>query len=371
MMKICIATDAWHPQINGVVTTLSHTVATLRRWGHEVMLITPDQFRTVACPTYPEIRLSMVTPAAIGHRLREFNPHAVHIATEGPLGWATRAACRQHDLAFTTSYHTRFPEYVRMRAPVPLGLSYALIRGFHRAASRTMAAPTILDELAEKEFAHLVPWSRGVDTTLFRPKPDLKTASEKGPVFVAVGRVAPEKNLPAFLDLDLPGEKWVIGDGPALEGLRSAYPDVHFTGAQRGEALVALLSAADVLVFPSLTDTFGVVLLEAMACGVPVAAFPVTGPQFIVREGINGCLDSNLRAAALRALQVSRSGCREFACGFSWESCTRQFLGNLAINKPDHGGNGVTAPLHIGSKRSTPPLWLTREHWHTCPQPGC
>ena len=369
-MKICITTDAWHPQINGVVTTLSHTVATLRAWGHEVLLITPDQFKTLACPTYPGIRLSMVTPAAIGKRLREFRPQSVHIATEGPLGWTARAACRKLGLAFTTSYHTRFPEYVRMRAPVPLGLSYALIRGFHRAASRTMAAPTILDELAAKEFTHLVPWSRGVDTTVFRPTPDLKTASANGPVFVAVGRVAPEKNLPAFLDLDLPGEKWVIGDGPALNSLKQAYPAVRFTGAQQGEDLVRLLAAADVMVFPSLTDTFGVVLLEAMACGVPVAAFPVTGPQFIVREGVNGCLDTNLRAAALRALQVSRSDCRDFAGSYSWAACTRQFLNNLVINEHASKTEAGGLPIRSGRKHRQW-RWLPPDTQHTCPQPGC
>ena len=369
-MNICIITDAWHHQINGVVTTLSHTAATLRIWGHEVALITPDQFKTLACPTYPEIRLSMVTPAAISHRLREFRPQAVHIATEGPLGWCARAACRKLGLAFTTSYHTRFPEYVRMRVPVPLGWSYALIRGFHRAASRTMAAPTILDELAAKSFTHLVPWSRGVDTTLFRPKTGHGPAPAHAPVFVAVGRVAPEKNLPAFLDLDLPGEKWVIGDGPALNSLKQAYPAIRFTGAQQGEDLVRLLAAADVMVFPSLTDTFGVVLLEAMACGVPVAAFPVTGPRYLIREGINGCMDDNLQTAALRALQVSRSGCREFASSYSWAACTRQFLNNLVIN--EHGGNGTALGTRGQADRSNPLWqWLPPDTQHTCPQPGC
>ena len=331
-MKICIATDAWHPQINGVVTTLSRTAATLESWGHEVLMITPDQFATFPCPTYPEIRLSMVAPAAIGRMLTRFGPDAVHIATEGPLGWTARAACRSLGLAFTTSYHTRFPEYLRLRAPVPLAVSYALVRGFHRPATRTMAAPTIIDELAAKDFLHLAPWSRGVDTDLFRPQ-EAPVPRGKGPLFVYVGRVAPEKNLPAFLDLALPGEKWVIGDGPSLAGLRQAYPQVRFTGAKRGRDLAAHLAAADVFVFPSLTDTFGVTLLEANACGVPVAAFPVTGPKYIVREGVNGCLDDNLRDAALRALSVPRAACRDFAGGCSWEVCTRQFLDNLALNR--------------------------------------
>ncbi len=331
-MKICIATDAWHPQINGVVTTLERTRQTLRSWGHEVRMITPDQFKTIPCPTYPEIRLSMVTPATITQRLRALAPQAVHIATEGPLGWCTRWACRKLGLAFTTSYHTRFPEYVRMRAPVPLAMSYSVIRGFHRAAHRTMAAPTIIDELQGRDFKHLVPWSRGVDTSLFRPLASTQPRHPE-PLFVYVGRVAVEKNLPAFLDLDLPGEKWVIGDGPALPTLRQRYPQVRFTGVKKGQDLAAHLAQADVFVFPSLTDTFGVVLLEAMACGVPVAAYPVTGPQYIVREGINGCLDTDLQAAIYRARKVSRSQCRQFAAGYSWETCTQQFFNNLAINK--------------------------------------
>lgn len=332
-MKICIATDAWHPQINGVVTTLTRTAETLRGWGHEVMVISPDQFTTIPCPTYPQIRLSMVTATTIGRMLRIFDPAAVHIATEGPLGWTTRKACRTLGLQFTTSYHTRFPEYVRMRAPVPMAMSYALMRGFHRPAERTMAAPTIIDELTDKNFPHLVPWSRGVDTTLFRPCLE-STPLHREPHFVYVGRVAPEKNLSAFLDLELPGRKWVIGDGPSLQDLRNGYPEVRFFGAKRGEDLAWHLAQADVFVFPSLTDTFGVVLLEANACGVPVAAFPVTGPKYLVREGVNGCLDTDLQAAALRALSVSRDTCRAFAGQYSWETCTGQFLSNLAINAP-------------------------------------
>jgi glycosyltransferase involved in cell wall biosynthesis len=330
-MKICIATDAWHPQINGVVTTLSKTAQTLQSWGHEVLLITPERFKTIPCPTYPEIRLSLVTPATIRKILADFSPHAVHIATEGPLGWMTRTACRQCDFAFTTSYHTRFPEYVRMRVPVPLAMSYAVIRRFHHAARRTMAAPTILDELESKDFTNLVPWSRGVDIDLFRPREWLGEAIPR-PLFLYVGRVAVEKNLPAFLDLDLPGTKWVIGAGPALKSLRRAYPEVHFTGAKQGVDLATHMAAADAFVFPSRTDTFGIVLLEAMACGVPVAAFPVTGPKYIVREGINGCLDADLGVATLRALNVSRQRCRDFATDHSWESCSRQFLNNLAVN---------------------------------------
>ncbi len=330
-MKICIVTDAWHPQINGVVTTLSCTAETLISWGHELLLITPERFATIPCPTYPEIQLSLVSPASIQRLVHTFQPKAVHIATEGPLGWCARAACKRLGLAFTTSYHTRFPEYLRMRVPIPVKMSYSVMRSFHGAARRTMAAPTILDELEVREFDHLAPWSRGVDTTLFRPRE--REAASKAPVFLYMGRVAVEKNLPAFLDLDLPGEKWVIGGGPALSELQGSYPQVRFTGPKRGEDLAKTLAQADVFVFPSLTDTFGVVLLEAMACGVPVAAFPVTGPKYIVQEGMNGCLDTDLRSAALRALTVSRTDCRAFASGYSWEVCTRQFFNNLVPNK--------------------------------------
>lgn len=330
-MKICIATDAWSPQINGVVTTLQRTAATLRGWGHDVLIISPDQFTTVPCPTYPEIRLALTRSATIRRMLTKWQPDAVHIATEGPLGWATRSACRRLGLLFTTSYHTRFPEYLRMRFPIPLHCSYGVLRYFHCSAARTMAAPTIIDELKNRGFQHLTPWSRGVDLQLFRPYRRTSLCTLQ-PRFVYVGRVSPEKNLPAFLNLDLPGEKWVIGEGPDLGKLRQDYPRVRFTGGKQGEALAHMISAADVFVFPSRTDTFGIVLLEANACGVPVAAYPVTGPQFLIREGINGCLDTDLRAAALRALSLSRDACRQAVTSYSWESCSRQFLNNLVIN---------------------------------------
>lgn len=305
----------------------------LRQWGHEVLVVQPNLFSAIPCPTYPEIRLSRVTPWGMRRRLREFLPDAIHIATEGPIGWATRRACLKLGLTFTTSYHTRFPEYVRLRAPLPLGVSYALIRRFHRAAERTMAAPTIIDELQERRFSHLVPWSRGVDTHLFRPREDLHRNIQE-PVLVYMGRVAPEKNLPDFLNLQVPGKKWVIGDGPSLETLQKKYPAVHFWGAKRGEDLAMHLAQGDVFVFPSITDTFGVVLLEANACGVPVAAYPVTGPKYLIQEGINGSLHEDLETAVRRALKIPRESCRDFALTYSWESCTTQFFNNLALNKP-------------------------------------
>ncbi len=329
-VKICIVTDAWHPQINGVVTTLTQTSNTLKGWGHQVKMITPELFRTIPCPTYPEIRLSITAPGTIRSMLKEFAPNAVHIATEGPLGWAARSGCRSLGIRFTTSYHTKFPEYIRLRAPVPLSWSYAMVKRFHHAAVRTMVAPTLIDELREKGFKNLVTWSRGVDTTLFRPR-SKEFLDIPRPVFIYVGRVAVEKNLPAFLDLDLPGSKVVVGDGPDLAHLKQSYPKVYFMGAKRGEELAKHIAAADVFVFPSLTDTFGVVLIEAMACGIPVAAFPVTGPSYVVKHGVTGFIENDLKAAALKALDLDPAACRAHASKFSWDACTRQFASNLAL----------------------------------------
>lgn len=329
-MKICVVTDAWHPQINGVVTTLGRTVATLQGWGHKVETITPDRFATLPCPTYPEIRLSLVWRPTIERMLNHFAPDAVHIATEGPLGWAARSACCRQGLGFTTSYHTRFPEYIRMRLPLSLRLSYRVVRRFHGAAVRTMVAPTLLDEMVGRGFQNLSVWSRGVDTELFRP--GAKTFFDlPRPIFLSMGRVAVEKNLPAFLDLDLPGSKVVVGAGPALVELRKRYPDVLFTGLKRGQELARHLAAADCFVFPSLTDTFGLVLLEAMACGVPVAAFPVTGPKYVVNNGVSGRVDPDLKRAALQALELDPQQCRRQALEYSWEHCTDQFYNNLAF----------------------------------------
>ncbi len=331
-MKICIATDAWHPQINGVVTTLNQTVTTLRSWGHEVKTLTPDTYSTVPCPTYPEIRLSLVCKSTIYKTLKEFQPNAVHIATEGPIGWAARGACKKAGFSFTTSYHTRFPEYIKMRVPVPLPISYLFVKHFHGAARRTMVAPTLIDELSDRSFDNLAPWSRGVDTSLFKPRSKSFLPGER-PIQMYVGRVAVEKNLPAFLDLDTPGTKYVIGGGPALEEYRKKYPDVHFTGPKKGEDLARHVASADVFVFPSLTDTFGVVLLEAMACGVPVAAFPVTGPKYLIKNGVNGHTSGDLKEAIMRALEVPAEKCRHTADSYSWEACTNQFFNNLAIQE--------------------------------------
>lgn len=332
MKKIAIVTDAWHPQINGVVTTLQRTVSDLENFGYQVRTVTPQQYRSFPCPTYPEISLSVAGPAALRRELISFAPHCVHIATEGPLGWAARSVCRKAGFSFSTSYHTRFPEYLRMRLPIPLGVSYKIIRSFHRAASKTMVATNaLMRELRGRGFTNTVLWSRGVDADFYRPdrREDLGVP---GPLFMYVGRVAVEKNIEAFLKLDLPGTKYVVGDGPAREALAVQYPEVVFTGFKHGEELARLYACADVFVFPSLTDTFGVVLLEAMASGVPVAAYPVTGPLETVRDGVNGYLDQNLQKAALAALKIPSESCREFALHYSWNACSWQFLGNLCIH---------------------------------------
>lgn len=331
MKRIAIVTDTWHPQINGVVTTLSKTVKYLENSGYRVKLFTPEMFKSIPCPTYPEIRLSLVGTGKIKKQIRDFNPHSFHIATEGPLGWIARRVCQQEGFPFTTSYHTRLPEYVRARVPISLLFSYALIKAFHKTAVRTMVATrTLKDELCSRGFRNIVLWSRGVDAVLFRP--GLKDYLQvERPVFMYTGRVAVEKNLGAFLDLDLPGTKIVVGDGPEKENLVKCYPDVIFTGYRQGKELALTMAAADVFVFPSLTDTFGVVLLEAMACGVPVAAYPVTGPLETVCNGVNGYLDNDLQLAALKALEVSPQQCREVALKYSWEVCSHQFLDNLVF----------------------------------------
>ncbi|GAB6043640.1 glycosyltransferase family 4 protein [Endothiovibrio diazotrophicus] len=329
-MRIALVTDAWQPQVNGVVTTLRTTVSILRRWGHEVLLLTPEGFATLPCPSYPEIPLSLFPGRRVNRELEAFRPQAVHIATEGPLGFAARRYCVARGLPFTTAYHTRFPEYVRLRVPVPLSLSYRFMRWFHGGATRTfVATDTLRQDLTDWGFDHLVTWSRGVDVDLFHPQ--RREAPEvEGPVFLYVGRVAVEKNIKAFLDLDLPGSKMVVGGGPGLESLRRAYPKVHFTGPRFGEELARSYASADVFVFPSLTDTFGLVLIEAMASGLPVAAFPVTGPVDLIRQGVTGYTGDDLGACAIQALELGREAPRAFAEGFSWDACTRQFLDGLA-----------------------------------------
>ena len=328
-MRLAIVTDAWEPQVNGVVTTLRATIRELQVAGVEVLRVSPERFRSMPCPSYPEIRLALFADAAVAADLDAFDPDAIHIATEGPLGHAARAWCLAQQRRFTTSFHTRFPEYLRARWPIPLALSYAYLRRFHAAASRTLVSTVGLRaELGARGFQHLALWQRGVDTTLFRPAPRARARAEDR-CFAFVGRVAVEKNVEAFLSLALPGQHWVIGDGPARPELEARFPAARFFGILRGEALARTLASADVFVFPSRSDTFGLVMLEAMACGVPVAAYPVRGPLDVVEDGVTGALDEDLRAAVDRALALRPQDCRAFAETRSWAASTQQFLDAL------------------------------------------
>ncbi|MCX5577327.1 glycosyltransferase family 4 protein [Kaistia terrae] len=330
MSRILIASDAWHPQINGVVRTLERLARHLPEFGATPLLLTPEGYRTVPCPTYPEIRLTLAAPGAIGRRLDEAAPDHVHIATEGPIGYAVRRWCRKRGRIFTTSYHTRFPEYLAARLPVPVDWTYAALRAFHNSGAGCMVATASLQaELAGRGFTHLMRWSRGVDAELFNPARRSEILDLPRPIFLYVGRVAVEKNIGAFLDLDLPGSKVVVGDGPALESLKRAHPEVSFLGSKVGNALADVYAASDCFVFPSRTDTFGVVMLEAMASGLPVAAFPVAGPRDVVGGTGAGVLDEDLRKAALTALDIPRDECRAVALRHSWQAATRQFLDNV------------------------------------------
>ena len=328
-MRILLVTDAWAPQINGVVVTLQNTVRWLERWGHEVHVLSPGGFRTMPMPTYPEIPLALFPAREVARRFREFEPDAVHIATEGPLGGAARAYCLKHGMSFTTAYHTCFPEYVKPRFAIPLALTYAWLRRFHAPSSAILVATQAIRQLLEERgFENIVHWSRGVDQELFRPA-EHRFTDLRRPVFVYVGRVAIEKNLPAFLGLDLPGTKVVVGDGPQRRELERRFPDAVFVGAKTGQELVTYYQRADVFVFPSRTDTFGLVLAEAMACGTPVAAFPVRGPIDVVTDASVGVLDADLGAAAMAALALDRDKVRRYGEQFSWEHSTRQFLSSL------------------------------------------
>ncbi|HMN96994.1 MAG TPA: glycosyltransferase family 1 protein [Phycisphaerales bacterium] len=339
-VRIALVTDAWKPQVNGVVTTLGHVVRELEGRGHSVQVVHPGLFRTVPCPRYPQIRLALLPGRGTAQRLDEWSPEAVHIATEGPLGIAARRWCRRRRRPFTTSWHTQFPLYLRAYAGVPEAWSYRFLRWFHGAAERTLVpTESVRRELAERGFTGVRTWTRGVEHDLFRPRPRGFFPFER-PILLYAGRVAAEKNIEAFLALRHPGTKVVVGDGPILPRLRERHPDAVFTGFRHGEELARHFADADVFVFPSRTDTFGVVMLEAMACGVPVAALPVTGPRDVVREGVSGALDEDLDAAVARALRCDRAATSAYARGFSWERCADLFLENLATSNDAVAGAG-------------------------------
>ena len=330
-LKIAFITDAWHPQINGVVTTIENTCKMLKDQGNELLMITPDQFNTVPCPSYPSIKLSIFCYPKVKRLLDNFAPERIHIATEGPLGLAARKYCLKRKLAFTTSFHTLFAEYINLRLKIPVTWGYNLLHWFHKPASRTMVATRQVEtDLVNRGFRRekLVRWSRGVDADRFKPR-NKNYLTYPRPISMYVGRVAIEKNLEAFLSLSIPGTKVVVGDGPQLNKLKNHYPEVIFAGFETGESLAKTMAAADVFVFPSRTDTFGIVMLDALACGVPVAAYPVQGPLDVLVDNQTGCMRENLQEAFYGALDLNREVCREQALKYSWQNCSTQFLNNL------------------------------------------
>ncbi len=341
-MKIAICTDAWHPQVNGVVRSLATTVTQLSERGHEVELITPAQFHTMPLPGYDEIRLALAPRFGTRRKLGAFRPEVVHIATEGPIGWSARSWCLAHKVPFTTAFHTRFPDYAALRTGIDAEHFWPLVRRFH-APSRAIMVSTasLAQELNARGLGQTRIWSRGIDRTLFRPghAPLPEIAALPGPVLLYVGRIAKEKNLPAFLDCAVPGNKVVVGDGPDLAELRMRYPKARFLGALSGVQLAQAYCSADAFVFPSRTDTFGLVLIEALACGVPVAAYPVPGPLDII--GANGrgadqsypltvgALDEDLGLAIRKALRLDPLAAAVIGASYSWERATDQFLAAL------------------------------------------
>jgi glycosyltransferase involved in cell wall biosynthesis len=345
-MRLLTVTDAWHPQVNGVVRTIEATNRELQRAGHDCTVITPQEFSTIPCPGYGEIRLSVLPYRKVAHRIDACAPDAIHIATEGPLGQAARRFCVRHALPFTTAYHTRFPQYVQAMFGIREHWVYRFLRWFHAPAWRVLTPTAEVErELAAWDITHVARWTRGVDLDVFRPQgQESPLAVGFGrPRFLYVGRVSVEKNIDAFLNLDLPGSKIVAGVGPALDLLSRRFPDVRFVGVLSRHELAQLYSSVDAFVFPSLTDTFGLVLLEALACGTPVAAFPVQGPMDVVGGSDVAALDVELRRAALRALRIDRQRCRVYAERFSWRAATEQFLGHQRLIHTD-AADAAVAP---------------------------
>ena len=329
MSGLLIVTDAWHPQVNGVVRSLDRLGRELKAQGLEVNYLTPQAFKTLPCPTYPEIRLSLTMGRGLRKKIEALDPDYIHISTEGPLGFWARRYCLKHGKPFTTSYHTRFPEYLAARFPVPLSWSYAALRWFHNAGRACMVATASLrQDLHERGFQDLCYWGRGVDLSLFHPR-DKAALDFAKPRLLYVGRVAVEKNIDAFLDLEVEGTKIVVGDGPQRADLEEAYPDVQFLGLKEGEELAEIYASCDLFVFPSRTDTFGIVLLEALASGLPVAAYPVMGPLDVIGDSGTGCLDEDLGKAVEDALRIDPQLCLDFAASHSWEASANQFRKNI------------------------------------------
>ncbi|MEM6826954.1 MAG: glycosyltransferase family 1 protein [Pseudomonadota bacterium] len=344
--SIAIVTDAWHPQMNGVVRTLATTCDILRSWGHEVSVISPDQFTSFPAPTYPEIRLALTWPGATGRALAKIKPDAVHIATEGPLGFAARRYCMNQKVPFTTAYHTQFPDYLSRRTRLPASAFWPYIRRFHRPAQRVMVATeSVRRQLRDQGLTNLISWSRGVDLSCFTPhaSPPPEYANLKGPILLYVGRVAVEKNIEAFLSCDYPGIKVVVGDGPARPALEAKFPDAVFLGKRSGVELAGFYAGADVFVFPSRTDTFGLVMIEALACGTPVAAFPAPGPLDIVTDEV-GAISPNIERAIDAARYCDREACAQRGAAFSWDKATRQFLHGLVALKEEESVSLQGAP---------------------------
>ena len=330
-LRLALVTDAWHPQQNGVVRVLDSVLRLLAVDGHDVEVISPDQFTTIPCPTYPEIPLAVLPGKNLARQLEDIAPDAIHLATEGPLGWSARGWCLRNKFPFTTAYHSKFPEYLQKRTGLPLFIPYAGMRHFHAPSAGVLVpSPNVFAELHDWKFKSLKLWSHGVDRSAFKPGP--KTAFEglPRPIFLNVGRVTVDKNLEAFLDLDLPGSKVVVGSGPQRNELIAKYPDAHFVVVSGDEALAACYNGADVFVFPSKTDTFGLVMLEALACGVPVAGYPVTGPKDVIGDSGAGVLSDDLRQAALDALAIDPAVCVQRATEFPWSTVKDQFVANLA-----------------------------------------
>lgn len=332
-MRIAIATDAWTPQVNGVVRTLHSVRAELVRQGHDVMVVSPDLFLSMPCPTYPEIRLAFARTAAVGKLLDDFQPHAIHLATEGPVCLAARRFCLAHGFPFTTAYHTQFPDYVSARTGIDPEWIWRYITWFHWPAQAVLAStPSIASTLRAHGLERIRHWGRGVDLSIFSdvivPDPAIRALAGNGPIQLYVGRVAVEKNIEAFLQTGQPGTKVIIGDGPARTHLQAKYPEAHFLGPKFGADLAACYAAADVFVFPSKTDTFGLVIIEALASGVPVAAYPVTGPVDVLKPGV-GVMDDDLDTAIARALTLDPAACRAYGRSFTWEASARQFLDAL------------------------------------------